>query len=77
MILESKFYSNQFKNYFDQSYQLAEKKKNKPNILLRRKPKAVSVAGLKGQAILPIRSTTLSKVESIIHEAVVSCAVFK
>lgn len=27
MILESKFYSNQFKNYFDQSYQLAEKKK--------------------------------------------------
>lgn len=26
MILESKFYSDQFKNYFDQSYKLAEKK---------------------------------------------------
>lgn len=64
MILESKFYSGQFKNYFDQSYQLAEKKKIRINILLRRKPKAVSVAGLKGQAILPIKST---KVESIIQ----------
>lgn len=63
-MLESKFYSGQFKNYFDQSYQLVEKKKLKINIFLRRKPKAVSVAGLKGQAILPIKGVRLKALYS-------------
>lgn len=62
MTLESKFYSDQFKN-FDQSYQLAEKKfKNKH--FTEEETQSCQHGRLKGQAILPIRRT---KVESIIH----------